>query len=964
MSGLSIGTLFGYLTLDSAKFDTGVTGAQAKMKEASVSAGRLGSAVSKVEASMAGAGREADVAARGSARLKAAQLSAVAAQERYNTAVKSGTASLGKTASAQASLIRANDRLAIAQEKTAVTQRHLGAGMAGSAISAAKLGLSFAGLALLFEGGKMVSAATTFQKQMLLIQTQAGATAAEVKKMTPAILSLAGKTGTAPEALATSLYHVESIGLRAGKALDLVTLAAEGAKVGNANLEETTNALTVMIASGIKGAQNFSQAMGVINAVVGAGDMKMSDFNATMGSGLLPTAKQFGISLNDVGAGLATFGDLNMRGADAATALRMSIYALAKPVIGGESELKKLGLTSKQLATDMSTGGLGKALDDLKAHMTAAGITGDKMGSVLLNAFGKKAGPGISIMVDQLDRFHQKQKIVAEGANKFGAAWEATTKNAAFGFDRLKAETEAAGISLYTKLLPPLSKAAGWLATELPRAISAVQKAFQTLMTYIGGPLHAVWTGLGVVIKAARDVLEGVALVISRNQGLFRGLAEVILGVWVAFRGYAIATTAIEAVRSAFLLMEAAGNTAMGGIGAAINPVTLAVVGIGVVLGLGLGAWLKHKQVAQAALEAEKALVEGLTQAIEEDNGAIASNTQAFIVNELQKNGALDAGRRLGLNLHTLTLAMEGNTKAWYDLITPMAAAAGQSKQGAKDADALTKMYVDQNGALKDAVQAYKNKQAASGDDVKALHAQEVALSKNKPAYAAYVRNLEQAGVHAGITKGQVDKYLTSLGKTPLSIVTKLGLDKAQAAANLVAVLAQILNVKLTAAQRTELGLDTSAASAKMNTLLSQIYNLKNAAASVSVNTPAAKPGVPSLLGLNPFAGGPKPHKTAGGTNNYSGGLSWLGDGGGPELVFGPSLHANLAPGSTVVPADQTARMMGGGNSPQSMREAINGASFVLDAGSLGMLTGHIDARAHGAVTHGFNQLANARNYG
>jgi hypothetical protein len=65
-----------------------------------------------------------------------------------------------------------------------------------------------------------------------------------------------------------------------------VRVAAEGAKVGHADLEETTNALTATIASGMLPAtETYAQAMGQLNTIVGSGDMKMSDLNEALGTG-------------------------------------------------------------------------------------------------------------------------------------------------------------------------------------------------------------------------------------------------------------------------------------------------------------------------------------------------------------------------------------------------------------------------------------------------------------------------------------------------------------------------------------------------------------------------------------------------------------------------------------------------------------------------------------------------------
>ena len=54
--------------------------------------------------------------------------------------------------------------------------------------------------------------------------------------------------------------------------------------------------------------------MGALNAIVGAGDMKMQDLAEAMGTGMVAVVKGYGLSLKDVGAALATFGDNNIRG--------------------------------------------------------------------------------------------------------------------------------------------------------------------------------------------------------------------------------------------------------------------------------------------------------------------------------------------------------------------------------------------------------------------------------------------------------------------------------------------------------------------------------------------------------------------------------------------------------------------------------------------------------------------------
>src|SRR5207253_5342985 len=114
------------------------------------------------------------------------------------------------------------------------------------------------------------------------------------------------RLATGPEALAKSLYRIESAGIRGAKALNLMTTAARGARIGHSDLEQTTLALVAAQKSGINGAQNLTQAMATIDAIVGAGSMRLEDLTKALSSGIVPAARQFGLSLKDMGAALAT----------------------------------------------------------------------------------------------------------------------------------------------------------------------------------------------------------------------------------------------------------------------------------------------------------------------------------------------------------------------------------------------------------------------------------------------------------------------------------------------------------------------------------------------------------------------------------------------------------------------------------------------------------------------------------
>lgn len=450
-------------------------------------------------------------------------------------------------------------------------------------------GLSAIGLVAVAVGlGIAAKQASDFQQSMRLLQTQAGASAAEVNQMSAAVLGLASQVGTSPEELAKGLYHLESAGFRGATALQALRIAAEGAKVGNANLEDVTNALDAVLVAGVPEAKDMSAAMGELNAIVGAGDMRMQDLADAMGTGILASAKTFGLGLKDVGAALAVMGDNNIRGSDAATKLRMSISLMGATTDKAAKALKSVGIGSTELADKMRSGGLVAALQDLQDHLRKSGLSATEQARVLTEAFGggKSAGT-ILLLLQQLDRLKSKEEEIGKGATGFNAAWQNTTKNFTFQWDAAKAALEAASIKIGTKLLPILSdlfknyivpaipkiadfgstfldkaipaveQFAGWLATLKPDFVTAYN-IITTLKPYLieVGALWVAWNVALAVTKALN--MAGMAI------QLVAGMIQVIRTVGLATAAQWLFNVALDANPIGLVIVAVGALTAAG----------------------------------------------------------------------------------------------------------------------------------------------------------------------------------------------------------------------------------------------------------------------------------------------------------------------------------------------------------------------------------------------------------------
>ena len=375
--------------------------------------------------------------------------------------------------------------------------------------------------------------ASSFQSAMEKIHTQAGVGQSAIAGLSSEVLSLASKVGESPDSLAQALYHIESsfqsVGITGSKAMQLLQTASEGARVGGSDLVDTTNALDAVIASGIGGVQNYSQAMGALNAIVGSGDMTMQDLVQAMGSGLMAVAKSYGQTLPEIGAALATFGDNNIRGAKAATDLRMAMQAMEAPMKTGADALQHLGLSMTDLGTTMEHHGIVAAIGQFVEHLKASKVPVDDWGRYVTEIFGKKAGAGIGVLIDQLSRLQGKLPDITRSTHNFGNAWAATQKTASQQLHEMEAGFQALMIRIGSGLLPALTSLFAMIARNLP----AIEKFGSSIAHMIAPEVKDFFTGLHAILSLLFGPLKAVTLAVGGLTLAFIALDAVNPVGWV-----------------------------------------------------------------------------------------------------------------------------------------------------------------------------------------------------------------------------------------------------------------------------------------------------------------------------------------------------------------------------------------------------------------------------------------------
>ncbi len=499
----------------------------ARMTESAGSVTAFGDATAR-------AGEKAAVGARGvggfernAAKMRATTALGTSSLGMFNTGlgkVGTGLAASGRSFASHA-------------EKVSATGRHV-KGLGSS--------LSYLSVPLIAAGYQAVKFATDFQSKMLLVQNQAGASGAEVRHMSAAILDMAPKVGEGPGKLADALYHVESIGLRGARALDVLHGSATLAKVGNSDLETTTNALAGAMHVGAKDIHSAGEAAAVMNSIVGHGNMRMQDLVDTFHTSVLPTAKGVGIGFRDVGAAIASTTSNTVPASVAANRLRLALIQMAAPGGKATKELQTLGLTNKSLANDLhKPGGLVTALGDLRTHLEKlpGGIKGVAAMQAVSNIFG--GSRGVAGALPLLQNFGEVKGIRGQlqGANTgtLDAAMGRTDQTLKEKSAKAHASFETAlttlGLKLAPIVLPILAKIAG-VITHLADAFGKLPGPVQHIII-VAGILLAVLGPILVVIGSiigAVGAIGGVFAALSAPVLIVVGVIALVVAGFIVFR--------------------------------------------------------------------------------------------------------------------------------------------------------------------------------------------------------------------------------------------------------------------------------------------------------------------------------------------------------------------------------------------------------------------------------------------
>jgi len=391
-------------------------------------------------------------------------------------------------------------------------------------------------------GGVAAKSAIDLDKEMRNIQSISKSTDSEISELSGTFVDMSTdmrKTTDSAKNLAAGFYQIQSSGFEGSAAMDVLEAST---KAGSAGLASTATAAEAIAASLNAYGESADQAGAISDVLfetVNRGVVTFGELSGSL-SNVIGVAAQAGVSIETVGAAVATMTKQGMEGAEATTALNQLILGLIKPSEDLATAIDSLGYSSGQAMLDaLGLQGTLQALSDAGFNST------ESLAELFPNVRALRAalsltGAGAQMFVEDLEAMEN-----AAGATD--AAFQEQTKSIASQLKNLTNELTALGIELAGVVTPAATEMVGKLKdlTEGFRAMDV--EAQKNVLMWVGiavaaGPVLKIvgllvtgWGTLAGAVSAALPVLAAAGTALSTWAAPIVGVIAVLGGVAIAW---------------------------------------------------------------------------------------------------------------------------------------------------------------------------------------------------------------------------------------------------------------------------------------------------------------------------------------------------------------------------------------------------------------------------------------------
>ena len=426
-----------------------------------------------------------------------------------------------------------------------------------------KLGMSMVALsaimaAPLVAGGKVF---VDFEQQLAKVSTMLDEPAKYMDTYKKAIRDMAVEFGESTEALANGLYDILSASIPAEKALDVLAVAVKSAKAGMTDTGTAADALTTVLNSYGLSAAHALDVSDLLFTVVKRGKLTFADLAPTIGL-VASVASSAGLSLEEMGASIATMTRSGVKTENAVTALANIIKSFLTPTEESVKAARALGF-EMSVAT-LQTEGLAGVFDRIK------NLPADAIAKLFPNI---RALRGVIPALKNIEGFEKDLQLMADRAGSTQQAFDKMAATLGHLFSQVK---EAGKLILSVTgeaLAKSLTKAAATIKDFAKAVAELIQKNQQVVVTIakiivLVGAVGIALVILGAVISGIGAAFGAVASIVSAF-GTAIGIVGSILAAVLSPLGLVI--TAVAALGGYLIYASGAGGKALGWLGEKFN---------------------------------------------------------------------------------------------------------------------------------------------------------------------------------------------------------------------------------------------------------------------------------------------------------------------------------------------------------------------------------------------------------
>lgn len=368
-------------------------------------------------------------------------------------------------------------------------------------------------------GAALVGAAKSagdFNASLTQLVTGAGESASNLKMVSDGLLQMSVDTGTSTKDLASALFLIESSGQRGAAGLDTLRIAAEGAKVGNADLTTTANNLTTILTDYHIPAEQATAAMNGFITAVSEGKPPMRDWGNALGA-VLPLAASLKISFPQVAAAISVMTNAGMDAQRSSQDLANAIRALSAPSSIAIKWMTAVGINAQQLNDTLSTKGLTGAIqlvtDAVGKRFPAGSIAAQE---ALKGIMGGATGLNVALMLGgkNMETYKSDVDAITKAMNDGSGSvinWDMVQQDFNFKVQQAQQALSAMMITVGQELLPIFGK----MIDGVTKAITGFTQ-WESQTHFVERALNAVVTAIGWLADGLGKVMD----VLSQLWGL------------------------------------------------------------------------------------------------------------------------------------------------------------------------------------------------------------------------------------------------------------------------------------------------------------------------------------------------------------------------------------------------------------------------------------------------------------